>query len=309
MLDYLVNLVSRFGQWGYLVIFIGSALESAAFLGLIVPGESLVLVTGFLASEGALDLDVSILVVVSALQLCRDLDVQYKTAFVLLHKLRETLLKTRESDLLKGEIEIDGGYMHTYVRPKNKASTRVDLRLSENQNPNKCLILVVRERHQDLFTSERRGRSRLGAKRTRTFILDSENEKDVRAIVAANVHPLAHIYTDEASAYTLLSAKYDHSVVSHSREFRADDGANENQAESYFARLRRLCMGQLHRLNRKYLDVYANEIAFREDWRREANGAFLYELLRRCLKVPPSSDWAKYWQGNKRTHDSVVRYG
>lgn len=63
MLDYLVNLVGRLGQWGYLVIFLGAMLESAAFLGLIIPGESLVLVTGFLAAQGVLDLDVLIVTV------------------------------------------------------------------------------------------------------------------------------------------------------------------------------------------------------------------------------------------------------
>jgi membrane protein DedA with SNARE-associated domain len=63
MLDYLVNLVGRLGQWGYLVIFLGAMLESAAFLGLIVPGESLVLVAGFLAAQGLLDLDVLIVTV------------------------------------------------------------------------------------------------------------------------------------------------------------------------------------------------------------------------------------------------------
>lgn len=60
MLDYLVSLVSRMGHWGYLVIFTGAALESAAFVGLFVPGESLVMVTGFLAAQGLLDLDMLI---------------------------------------------------------------------------------------------------------------------------------------------------------------------------------------------------------------------------------------------------------
>jgi len=63
MLDYLVNLVARLGQWGYLVIFLGALLESAAFLGLVIPGESLVLVTGFLAAQGVLDLDVLLVTV------------------------------------------------------------------------------------------------------------------------------------------------------------------------------------------------------------------------------------------------------
>lgn len=63
MLQYLVNGVERLGQWGYLIIFLGAMLESAAFLGLVIPGESLVLVAGFLAAQGSLDLDVLIVAV------------------------------------------------------------------------------------------------------------------------------------------------------------------------------------------------------------------------------------------------------
>ncbi|MEO8187280.1 MAG: VTT domain-containing protein, partial [Burkholderiaceae bacterium] len=57
MLDYLIDLLTRIGYWSYLVIFLGATLESAAFLGVIVPGESLVLVAGFFAAQGLLDLD------------------------------------------------------------------------------------------------------------------------------------------------------------------------------------------------------------------------------------------------------------
>ena len=63
MLQYLINLVERLGQWGYLIIFLGAMLESAAFLGLVIPGESLVLVAGFLAAQGSLDLDLLIITV------------------------------------------------------------------------------------------------------------------------------------------------------------------------------------------------------------------------------------------------------
>lgn len=62
MQQYLIDLITRLGQWDYLVIFIGAALESAAFLGLVVPGESLVLVAGFFANQHVLDLDVTMLV-------------------------------------------------------------------------------------------------------------------------------------------------------------------------------------------------------------------------------------------------------
>ncbi len=55
MLDQLINLVGRMGHWGYLIIFLVATLECSAFLGLVVPGESLVLVGGFFAGSGQLD--------------------------------------------------------------------------------------------------------------------------------------------------------------------------------------------------------------------------------------------------------------
>ena len=45
------------------MFFLGAALECSAFLGLLVPGESLVLVSGFLASHGLLHLGDLIFVV------------------------------------------------------------------------------------------------------------------------------------------------------------------------------------------------------------------------------------------------------
>src|SRR5438309_10265899 len=44
--------ISRWGHWSYLLLFLGATLESSAFLGLLVPGESLVLASGFLAARG-----------------------------------------------------------------------------------------------------------------------------------------------------------------------------------------------------------------------------------------------------------------
>jgi membrane protein DedA with SNARE-associated domain len=64
LLDFLVGLVERLGHWGYVIIFLGATLESAAFVGFVVPGESLVLVAGFLAAVGVLDV-APVLVVVA----------------------------------------------------------------------------------------------------------------------------------------------------------------------------------------------------------------------------------------------------
>jgi undecaprenyl-diphosphatase len=66
--DQLIALLWRLGHWGYLVVFLGATLESAAFLGFLVPGETLVMVSGVLASMGILDAgDLIIVVAIGAI--------------------------------------------------------------------------------------------------------------------------------------------------------------------------------------------------------------------------------------------------
>jgi membrane protein DedA with SNARE-associated domain len=62
VLLYLLDLVARLGHWSYLIIFAAAALECAAFVGLLIPGESLMLASGFFAQEELLELDAVIVV-------------------------------------------------------------------------------------------------------------------------------------------------------------------------------------------------------------------------------------------------------
>ena len=59
----------------------------------------------------------------AALALSRDLDVQYKTAFVLAHKIREAMASEVKDLRLGGagrHVEIDGCYVGGHVRPENR---------------------------------------------------------------------------------------------------------------------------------------------------------------------------------------------
>jgi len=47
-----MDMISGWGHWSYLLLFLGATLESAAFVGLLVPGESLVVASGMLAARG-----------------------------------------------------------------------------------------------------------------------------------------------------------------------------------------------------------------------------------------------------------------
>lgn len=50
-------LLGYLNSWGYYALFLFAFLETAAFIGLFVPGESVVVIGGLLASQGALELD------------------------------------------------------------------------------------------------------------------------------------------------------------------------------------------------------------------------------------------------------------
>jgi hypothetical protein len=74
------------------------------------------------------------------------------------------------------------------------------------------------------------------------------------------------------------------------------DGACTNQAESYFARLRRAEYGQHHHVSGISLPFHAGEMAWREDMRRESNGNQFERCTGHAASHPKSRNWCGYWQ-------------
>jgi hypothetical protein len=238
----------------------------------------------------------------SALQMCRDLGVQYKTAFVLMHKVREGLMAQRDETPLSGEVEVDGAYVGGHVRAQNKKEERLDRRLAENQSPDKRCILVMREN----YPKQAPAPEVVGARRTLSFVIRRENQADVGTLAGRFIAPGTVISTDESDAYDLLHAHFPMRRVNHQVEYRADDGTTSNQAESYFSRFRRMEIGQTHKFGIRYLANYANEAAYREDTRRLSNGAIFRDILTQCAHTPTHRDWCGYWQGNQRLHERLA---
>ena len=191
---------------------------------------------------------------ISALQLSRDLDCQYKTAFVLAHKLREAMAKGNDGVTLSGTVEVDGAYFGGHVRPENRKEDRKDRRLAENRDADRRVVVVLRQRKG----------------RTLPFVVQREAEG--AEIVRQRVALGTDLHADEAPHWDALEALYNAHRINHSEAF-SSDGACTNQAESYFSRLRRAVDGQHHHVSKQYLHQYANEAAWREDHRRVANGA------------------------------------
>ena len=235
---------------------------------------------------------------VSSLQMSRYLGTSYKTAWVLMHKIREALLNTRDETPLKGICEIDGLYTGHYIRPKNHKQKRIDRRKA--YKPSKRTIISMKQR-----VTSASDPNIVGADRTLTFITKGEDFSEIKNIVYNYIKPGSELHADEHIGYDPFNAHYDLQRVNHSQEYCGVHGENNNQCESFNGRFRRLIKGQCHRLSTLYLSNYANEIAYREDMRRKDNKTIFNDVLSRCLNSPPSNEFAGYWKGNKRVAERL----
>jgi transposase-like protein len=213
---------------------------------------------------------------VSALQLGRDLDVAYMTAFVLSHKLREAMAsEVQAAGELSGTVEIDGAYFGGHERQENRKADRRDRRTNHGKRK---VVAIARERHG------------------RVIPWVVAREADAVAMIRQRVASGSVVHADEAAGWDRLTAAYDMRRVNHSVEFKSEDGACTNQAESYFARLRRAEFGQHHHISGRHLGQYANEMAWRENNRRRPNGENWRGVAHLALNNPKSAQWCGYWQ-------------
>lgn len=213
----------------------------------------------------------------SALQLARELNCQAKTAFVLLHKLREVLgVEQEAARQLSGEVEIDGGYFGGYIKPANHKENRRDRRLAQNQNGKRECVVVMRERNG----------------RTLPFV---SSEHDAVPVIERRVAKGSTIYADEGSSWDVLHKVFDTKRINHS-ECYSDGEACTNNAESFFSRMRRAEIGTHHHIAGPYLAAYADEMAWREDQRRTSNGAQYARIVNAAVHHPVSRKWKGYWQ-------------
>lgn len=214
---------------------------------------------------------------ISALQMSRDLGVSYNCAFVLCHKMREAIVTARAEGALKGNVEVDGAYFGGYVKPANNRADRQDRRRKIHQSGKRQVVIVARERDG------------------RTITHVGSNEAEGVAIARANVCKTATIHADEASHWDKLAANFPIKRINH-KEAYSKDGANTNQAESFFSRLRRAEIGTHHHIAGKHLAAYATEMAWREDARRQSNGNQFTMIVSAAAMASKSETWCGYWQ-------------
>ncbi|HZP75761.1 MAG TPA: IS1595 family transposase [Pseudolabrys sp.] len=216
----------------------------------------------------------------SALALSRDLNVSYKCAFVLLHKLREAMAAELKGRVVGGVgkvAEIDSGYFGGYVKPANLKEHRADRRFASNKSGKRKAVIIVRERNGNSVPA--------------VF----KSEKQALAFIQKRIAPGTIVNADESPQWNDLHARFEMKRINHEEAYSLD-GACTNAAEEFFSRMRRAEIGHHHHIAGDYLLRYAQEASWREDNRRCANGEQVNRLTGLALKQKPSVDFSGYWQ-------------
>ena len=138
----------------------------------------------------------------SMLALSPDLGTQYKTAFVLAHKMREAMASELRGINVGGagrKAEIDGAYFGGYVKPANHVENRRDRRLRQNQSGKRKTVVVIRERD---------GRTLPGV-----FASEGAALNFIRTRIARGTA----VYADEAGAWNELHGRFTMHRINHQR--------------------------------------------------------------------------------------------
>ena len=180
----------------------------------------------------------------SALQMHRMMGGSYKTAWFMMHRIREAMREGKLPGGLGGQnkvVEAD----ETYVG--GKARNR------KNKVPAKTAVLSLVERDG----------------KVRSFPIGNVTATTLRPIIVSHVSRASYLMTDESPVYPVIGREFaGHGTVNHSaEEYVRAHFWHTNTVEGYFSILKRGIVGVYHWVSEAHLHRYAAEFDFRYNHR------------------------------------------
>jgi transposase-like protein len=201
---------------------------------------------------------------ISAKQLERELGVTYKTAWRMMHLIRNEVMEQDDDQLLRGEVEMD----ETYMGGKPRASDR---KLTRSQKLDRKTAVHA--------AVERGGRVRAIASKY-PHLSGGEAWANVRNLVKDD----ATLYTDDAGLYSGWDAVYDHHRINHSEKIYVSGEVHTQTIEGFFSTVKNGVRGVYHNVSRKHLQGYLNEYVWRYNHRDDDRAMFQSLLIRAATR-------------------------
>ena len=180
---------------------------------------------------------------VSAMQLSKELGVQYRTAWYLLQRVREAC--KRGQLRLANVVEVD----ETFIGGKEK-----NKRLSKRSRTER----EVYEQKQVVIGMRERGG------KTLALPVEGTDRLTLWNAIQKHVEPGSTLYTDDHASYKGIERKrFTHKSVNHSDEEYVRGLIHTNGIESVWSIFKRSIHGTWHHVSFKHLPRYIDEAAFR----------------------------------------------
>ncbi len=178
---------------------------------------------------------------ISSVELHTKLGITQKSAWFMLHRLREAC---RDKDSpLSGIVEID----ETYVGGKQR-NKHDDKKVEGRGTVGKAPVLGMRQRGGKVIAMP----------------IKMTDKGTIQDIIFKHVEEDTTIYTDEHGSYDGLDLEgYEHDTVNHGEGEYVDGPVHTNSIEAVWAVFKRGLKGIYHHVSRKHLGRYVDEYAFR----------------------------------------------
>ena len=186
---------------------------------------------------------------ISSHQLHRVLEITYKSAWFMSHRIREAMRSDNTVDFGSGGgvVEVD----ETFIGHKHKKAEGA----RGYAHKNAMLTLVDRTTGQ-----------------SKSFVVENVKASTLLPILRENIAKEAIVYTDEAKQYTKVGAEFaDHDFTTHSKGNYVRGNVHTNTIEGYFSIFKRGMKGVYQHCGKQHLYRYAAEYEFRYN-NRVANG-------------------------------------
>ncbi len=190
---------------------------------------------------------------ISSYEIARDLQVTQKTAWFMLHRMREAMQDGTIGGMLGGEVEADETFIGGKARNMH-AKKRAE-KIHGRGPAGKAIVAAVLER----------------GGRVRAKVVDKRRKEQLQGLVRENVVPGSSLYTDELKSYDGLSGDFEHQVINHAIQY-VDEQLHTNDCENFWSLLKRSLKGTYISVEPFHLFRYVDEQAFRYNTRKDGDG-------------------------------------